>query len=159
MVTANSRKTRPTTPPISSTGMNTATSEKVIERMVKAISFEPLIAASNGFMPVLDMARNVLEHDDRVVDDEADRKRDRQQRDVVDRIAEQKHEAAAPISDTGKASAGMSVAAADFRNTKMTITTRTIEISSVHCTSAIDWRIETERSLRTRTSTAGGSCD
>ena len=51
IVTANSRNTRPTTPLISSTGMNTATSEKVIERMVKAISLEPFSAASNGFMP------------------------------------------------------------------------------------------------------------
>ena len=51
IVTANSRNTRPTTPLISSTGMNTATSEKVIERIVKAISLEPFSAASNGFMP------------------------------------------------------------------------------------------------------------
>ena len=88
IVTANSRNTRPTTPLISSTGMNTATSEKVIDRIVKAISLEPFSAASNGFMPLLDMARDVLEHDDRVVDDEADRQRDREQRDIVDRIAE-----------------------------------------------------------------------
>ena len=31
--------------------MNTATSEKVIDRMVKAISLEPFSAASNGLMP------------------------------------------------------------------------------------------------------------
>jgi hypothetical protein len=51
MTTANSRKTRPTTPPMNSTGMKTATSEKVIDRMVKPISREPFIAASNGFSP------------------------------------------------------------------------------------------------------------
>ncbi len=51
IVTANSWKTRPTTPLISKTGMNTATSEKVMDRIVKAISFAPLRAASNGFMP------------------------------------------------------------------------------------------------------------
>ena len=51
IVTANSRNTRPTTPLISSTGMNTATSENVMERIVNAISPEPLSAASNGFMP------------------------------------------------------------------------------------------------------------
>ena len=50
-VTANSWNTRPTTPPISRTGMNTATSERVIERMVKPISPLPLSAASNGVMP------------------------------------------------------------------------------------------------------------
>jgi len=31
--------------------MNTATSEKVIDRIVKAISLEPFRAASKGFMP------------------------------------------------------------------------------------------------------------
>ena len=67
--------------------------------------------------------------------------------------------AQAPISDTGSASAGISVAAADFRNTKMTMTTSTIDSSSVNCTSSIDWRIETERSLSTCASTDGGSCD
>ena len=51
IVTANSRNTRPTMPPISSTGMNTAISEKVIDTMVKPISREPLSAASNGRMP------------------------------------------------------------------------------------------------------------
>ena len=45
-VTANSRNRRPTMPPISSSGMNTATSEMLIERMVKPISPAPLIAAS-----------------------------------------------------------------------------------------------------------------
>ena len=51
IVTANSRNTRPTMPPISSTGMNTAISEKVIEMMVKPTSREPFSAASNGRMP------------------------------------------------------------------------------------------------------------
>ena len=46
IVTANSRNTRPTMPPINSTGMNTAISEKVIEMMVKPTSREPLSAAS-----------------------------------------------------------------------------------------------------------------
>ncbi len=48
---ANSLKIRPTTPPISRTGMNTATSEMVIDRMVKPISPAPFSAASNGFIP------------------------------------------------------------------------------------------------------------
>ena len=50
-VTANSWNTRPTTPPMSSTGMNTATSDRVIERIVKPISPLPFSAASNGVMP------------------------------------------------------------------------------------------------------------
>ncbi len=51
MVTANSWNSRPSRPPISSTGMNTATSETVIERMVKPISREPSSAARSGGFP------------------------------------------------------------------------------------------------------------
>ena len=92
--TANSLKMRPITPPISSTGMNTATSEIEIEMMVKPISRAPLNAASNGGKPVLlHMPEDVLQHDDRVVDDQADRQRQPHQRDVVDREAEQIHRA------------------------------------------------------------------
>ena len=50
-VTANSRKSRPTIPPISSSGMKTATSERLIDTIVKPISAEPLSAASSGGTP------------------------------------------------------------------------------------------------------------
>ena len=45
-VTANSRNRRPTMPPISRIGMNTASSETVIETMVKPICRAPSSAAS-----------------------------------------------------------------------------------------------------------------
>ena len=93
-VTANSRNRRPMMPPISSSGMNTATSETLIETMVKPISPAPLSAASNGFIAVLDMAHDVLEHHDGVVDDEADRDRQRHQREVVEAVADQVHQRA-----------------------------------------------------------------
>ena len=51
IVIANEKKKRPTMPPMNRIGMNTATSDSVIESTVKPISFAPLIAASNGFMP------------------------------------------------------------------------------------------------------------
>jgi hypothetical protein len=51
MVTANSWRRRPTTPPMKNTGMKTAASDSVIERIVKAISFEPRSAASNRGTP------------------------------------------------------------------------------------------------------------
>jgi hypothetical protein len=41
-VMANSRKSRPTMPPMKISGMNTATSEMLIERIVKPISPAPL---------------------------------------------------------------------------------------------------------------------
>ena len=48
---ANALKSRPTTPPISSTGMNTAMSERVIETMVKPISPIPASPPRSGGMP------------------------------------------------------------------------------------------------------------
>ena len=52
MVTENSCSRRPTMPPMNSTGMNTATSEMVMERMVKPISREALMAASRRDSPI-----------------------------------------------------------------------------------------------------------
>ena len=46
VVTANSRNRRPMMPPSMSRGMNTATSEMLMETIVKAISPEPFSAAS-----------------------------------------------------------------------------------------------------------------
>ena len=90
-VTANSRNSRPTMPPISSSGMNTAISETEIETMVKPISPAPLSAASMRRHAVLDVAVDVLQHDDGVVDHEADRDRQRHQRQVVEAVAQQVH--------------------------------------------------------------------
>ncbi len=50
-VTANSWNRRPTIPLISSKGMNTATSDRLIDMMVKPISPDPLIAACIGVRP------------------------------------------------------------------------------------------------------------
>ena len=45
-VTANSRNSSPTYPPIRNSGMNTAISDSVIDMMVKPISPAPFSAAS-----------------------------------------------------------------------------------------------------------------
>ena len=50
-VTANSRNSRPTMPPISKIGMNTAISEMLIDRTVKVTSAAPWIAALTGGAP------------------------------------------------------------------------------------------------------------
>src|SRR5215469_18387560 len=50
-VMANSRNKRPMMLPMSSSGMNTAINEMLIESTVNAISRDPLRAASNGAMP------------------------------------------------------------------------------------------------------------
>ena len=52
IVTANSWKSRPSRPPMNSTGMKTATSEMVIDRIVKPISREPSRAASSAGLPI-----------------------------------------------------------------------------------------------------------
>src|SRR5215831_14301914 len=52
MVTANSRKTRPRMPVMNRIGIKTAASDRVMETMVKPISFDPLSAASRGFSPI-----------------------------------------------------------------------------------------------------------
>jgi hypothetical protein len=51
MTTANSCRRRPTTPPMNSTGMKTAASESVIDRIVKPISLAPISAASTRPLP------------------------------------------------------------------------------------------------------------
>ncbi len=50
-VTANSRKSRPTMSPMKSSGISTAMSETVSDRIVKPICSEPFSAASSGGSP------------------------------------------------------------------------------------------------------------
>ena len=73
-------------------GMNTAASDVVIVRIVKPISFEPLSAASSGAFAVLHVPHDVLEHHDRVVDDEADREDERHHRQVVQAEVQHLHD-------------------------------------------------------------------
>ena len=79
-------------PPISSTGMNTAISDTVIDTMVKPISrgardgrFEPGLAE-------FEVTRDVLDHHDRIIDDETDGDRQPHQRHVVEAVAKQIHD-------------------------------------------------------------------
>ena len=78
-VTANSRNSRPTTSPMNSSGISTAISDTVSEMMVKPICAAPFSAASQRRLALLDVARDVLDHHDRVVDDEAGRDGQRHQ--------------------------------------------------------------------------------
>jgi hypothetical protein len=50
-VTANSRNRRPTMPPINRIGMNTAMSERLIDRTVNPTSHAPMIAACTRGTP------------------------------------------------------------------------------------------------------------
>ena len=92
-VTANSRKRRPMSPPMNRSGIKTATSETVSETMVKPICRAPFERRFERLFAGLDVARDVLDHDDGVVDDEAGRDGERHQRQVVQREAAQVHDA------------------------------------------------------------------
>ena len=52
MTTANSRSNRPTSPAMNRTGMNTATSEIVIDTIVNPTSADPSSAAWSGGLPM-----------------------------------------------------------------------------------------------------------
>ena len=149
IVTANSRNTRPTMPPISSTGMNTAISENVIEMMVKPISRAPLSAASNGRMPP-SMWRTMFSSI--TIASSTTKPTDSVSASSVMLLIEKPNAyitAQVPISEIGTASAGMMVADTERRNRKITSTTSPIAISSVSCTSSTDSRTEIERSIST----------
>ena len=90
-VSANSRNMRPTRPVMNSSGMNTAISDSVSEMTVKPISRAPSSAASHRLLALLDMAHDVLDHDDGVVDDEAGADGQRHQRQVVEAEAAEPH--------------------------------------------------------------------
>ena len=61
-------------------------------------------------MPALDVADDVLQHDDRVVDDEADGQRQRQQRLLLMEKPQRYMPAKVPMTEIGSAMAGMTVA-------------------------------------------------
>ena len=82
-VTANSRKSLPTMPPSINNGMNTATSDRLIETMVKPISDEPSRDSLECRLAALEVSLDVLDHDDSVIDYEANRDAQAHQREVV----------------------------------------------------------------------------
>ena len=156
MVTANSRNTRPTMPPIKSTGMNTAIRAKVMEMMVKPISREPFSAASNGAMPPsiwrmmfssITMASSTTNPTDSVSASSVMLLIEKPNPYIAAQVA---------ISEIGTASAGMTVAAAERRNRKITSTTSPMAIASVTFTSSTESRIDTERSASSSILTDAG---
>ncbi len=146
--TANSLKMRPITPPIKSTGMNTATSEIEIEMMVKPISRAPLSAASNADSPSSSMWRKMFSS---MTIASSTTRPTASVRPISEMLSMEKpNRNMAPsvaISEIGTATAGMIVAVTRRRNRKTTITTSAMVSSSVNCTSSTASRIEVERSL------------
>ena len=90
-VIENSRNSRPTIPPMSRIGMNTATSDRLIESTVKPTSRAPEQCRLEARHARFHVARDVLEHHDGVIDDEAGGDDERHEREVVEAVAEQVH--------------------------------------------------------------------
>ena len=91
IVTANSCSSRPTTPPMNSTGMNTAASDTRHRQNREGDFLRPVERRPHRRLAHLHVPDDVLQHHDRVVDDEADRERQRHQRQVVEAVVEQVH--------------------------------------------------------------------
>ena len=75
--------------------------------------------------PAGDPALDVLQHDDGVVDDDADRQHQAEQRQVVEREPSAAMTANVPISDTGTSIIGRIVPFQSWRKTSTTMNTRT----------------------------------
>ena len=92
-VTVNSRKISPTIPPANMNGMNTATSDRLMETTVKPTSRAPEQRRAHARHARLDMPGRVLHDHDGIVDHESRRDGERHQREIVERIAEEVHRA------------------------------------------------------------------
>ena len=137
--TANWRNNCPLMPGMKATGTNTDSRTSVmamIGPVISAIAF--LVAVRDrqlGFL--LHHALDILDHDDRVVDDDADGQHQRQQRHGVGGIADREQTANVPMIDTGTATSGMRVVRSLPRNRNTTIATSTKASARVRTTSSM----------------------
>ena len=154
-VMPNSRKKRPTIPPIKMIGMNTATSDRLIDRTVKPTSRAPTRAAWKRGMPasmwrVMFSTTTIASSTTKPVATVSA---------MSDRLSMLKPRRYmtpnVPMSDTGTAIEGMSVARPFLRNRNTTRMTRHEAMTSVRSISAREARIVVERSTATAMSMAG----
>ena len=158
-VTANSRNKRPVCPPMNSSGINTATSDRLIASTVKPTSRAPSSAALKRSMPAASMWRLVFSSTTMassttkpVATVSAIRLRLfrlKPSRCITPNV---------PSSDTTVATAGMKVARALRKKALTTSTTSAIEISSVSSISCSEERIELVLSEATCNCTSCGNC-
>ena len=157
-VTANSRNSRPVCPPMNSSGINTATSDRLIDSTVNPTSRAPSSAALKRSMPasmwrlVFSSTTMASSTTKPVATVSAIRLR-------LFRLKPIKYiTPKVPSSDTTVATAGMKVARTLRKKALTTSTTSAIEISSVTSISCSEARIELVLSDATCTSTSGGNC-
>jgi len=153
---ANSRKRRPTMPPMKKIGMKTATREMLMDTTVKATSLAPSLAASRGDKPV-SMCRATFSSTTMASSTTnpvamVSAMSERLSREAPSRYMTAKE----PTSEATVAAAGMSVARALPKKTKTTRMTSTQEAPSVHSTSAREARMGGVRSISTVRFTSDG---
>ena len=155
-VSENSLNSRPTSPPMNSSGMKAATSEMLIESTVKPIWRAPSMVARSGVMPfsrlrktfsIMTMASSTTKPTDTASA-------------ISEMLSIEKpatHIAAqVPASDSGTVTPAASVAAARRRNRNTTSITSAMVASSVSCMSWTLARIVVVRSDSTEISMSAG---
>ena len=156
-VTANSRNKRPICPPMKSSGINTATSDRLIDSTVKPTSRAPSSAALKRSMPAsicrvvfssTTMASSTTKPVATVSAIRLRLFRLKSSRYITPNV---------PSRDTTVATAGMRVARALRKNALTTSTTSAREISSVTSISCSDERMETVLSEATEMFTSCGN--
>ena len=155
-VIANSRNSRPTMSPMNSNGMSTAISETVSEIIVKPICADPFNAASSGESPlsrnrsmfsIITIASSTTNPVEMVNAINVRLLRLYPSRYITPNV---------PISESGTATLGITVAARFRRNTNTTITTSAMASINSNSTSFTEARIVVVRSVRICTFTALG---
>ncbi len=155
-VMANSRNSRPGSPPISSSGRKTATSDRLIESTVKPTSRTPWSAAWSGLTPA-SRWREIFSSTTMASSTTKPVAMVSAINERLFRLKPHRYMAAkVPISDTGTATAGISVARPERRNRNTTRITRPTDIASDCSTSASDARMVGERSCAICMSMAAG---
>ncbi len=140
-----------------STGINTATSEMVIEMMVNPISREPLSAATMGVSPS-SMWRTMFSSITIASSTTKPTERVRARSEMLSMLKSKKYiTPKVPKIAMGIAMLGITVAAAERRKMKMTSTTSAMARTSVNFTSCTDSRIARDLSLKMSRLTVAGS--
>ena len=127
-------------PGINALGRNTAHSTSVMAMIGPVISCMAVIVASRTRQALGQPALDVLQHHDRVVDDDADRQHQPEQRQIVQREAQQQHDRERADQRHGHVDQRQDHASQSCRNSSTTIATRITASRSVLKTSATDSR-------------------
>ena len=155
-VMANSRNSRPTMPPMNSSGMNTATRLIEIDTTVKPTSLAPFSAASTGFMPsstwrLMFSSTTIASSTTKPVATVSA---------ISDRLFSEKPSShmmpRVPASDATTATAGTIVARHEPRKMLTTATTSSVAMTRVSSTSCSEARMVMVRSVATSRFTSAG---